>query len=143
MHINTYTSVPILAQGIPISVIPIVPACMLSMSSDSYSVSQPALDVALQFLQIIAKDASNRHTAAAMTSALFNLVRKAKDVICIPEPSSMTTTRQPQQVFSDLTASYDGHDAVKDVCLDTEVTSAYFVSNHHIVQMRRSFTSRT
>jgi len=32
------------------------------------------LHVALQFLHIIAKEAANRHIAAAMTSALFNLV---------------------------------------------------------------------
>jgi len=62
-----------------------------------------SLDTALAFLQVIARETTNRHVGAAMVSALFNLVVKSQppsdpDLL---EPASVSTARELQQICSE------------------------------------------
>ncbi len=62
----------------------------------------PAVEIASQFLGVIAKETTNRHVAAAMTSALFNLVMKYQPVDqSASEPPSVATALELQQVLAE------------------------------------------
>ena len=62
----------------------------------------PALEIALQFLRVIAKEATNRHVAAAMASALFNVVVKYHPSDQGPsEHPSVATARELHQLLAD------------------------------------------
>ena len=62
------------------------------------------LEIASQFLGVIAKETTNRHVAAAMTRALFNLVMKYQPVDQgASEPPSVATARELQQVLAEHT----------------------------------------
>ena len=66
----------------------------------------PAVEVALSFIGVIAKESTNRHCAAAMTSALFNLITKTRPIgnesydTEMREPPSAATARELHHVFA-------------------------------------------